>query len=149
MKPVKTWILVADGARARIYLNDGPGHGIQPVPEMTFETEIKPAREIEADKPGRTFDSAGTGRHAKEKPTDTQRLEEQRFLSDVADKVKDAAYEGAFDRLVLIAPPKALGDLRKFLHDTLKDKIVAEISKDLVRADTNQLQRQLESVLPI
>src|SRR5262249_34094570 len=29
MKPTRTWILIADGARARILRNDGPGKGVQ------------------------------------------------------------------------------------------------------------------------
>ena len=28
MKPTRTWVLIADGARARILENDGPNHGL-------------------------------------------------------------------------------------------------------------------------
>ena len=36
MKPTRTWILIADGARARILENLGPGKGVHEVPDMTI-----------------------------------------------------------------------------------------------------------------
>ena len=31
MKPTTTWILIADGARARLFANHGPGKGVEAV----------------------------------------------------------------------------------------------------------------------
>ena len=64
MKPVRTWIVIADGARARIVKNAGPGRGVESDSKLVFRSEHRKLQEIMADKPGRGFDSVGKGRHA-------------------------------------------------------------------------------------
>ncbi len=66
MKSTVTWILIADESRARLLANHGPRRGVEPVSEDLLEGRILPGREIMSDRPGRTFDSVGAGRHAKE-----------------------------------------------------------------------------------
>ena len=41
-----TWILIADGARAHIIANDGPGKGLKPVPGREYTGVNLPTREI-------------------------------------------------------------------------------------------------------
>ncbi len=147
MKPVRTWILVADGARARIFLNDGPGHGLKPLSQI--DHELKPSREIDADRPGRTFDSAGLGRHAKEPPTDPKRHSKQAFATQLADRLKAALNGHEFDRLIVVAAPVTLGDLRKELDKTVLNKLHGEIAKDLTHANEDEIAKHLESVLAV
>ena len=65
MKKTVTYILVADGARARLYSNHGVGKGLQPVSGATHKADLHHHdREILADKPGRAFSSIGNGRSA-------------------------------------------------------------------------------------
>ncbi len=56
MKQIRTWILIADGARARIVLNTGPGHGIEAMDGRVFRSDNLPTRDIEADRPGQSPD---------------------------------------------------------------------------------------------
>lgn len=149
MKPVKTWILVADGARARIFLNDGPGKGIRELAGHTSAKALKPSREIDADRPGRVFDSAGVGRHAMEPPTDPQRHAKHEFAAMLAQKLKAALDAHEYDRLIVVAAPLTLGDLRKQLDKTVLDRIHGEIPKDLTRAPDGEIAKRLESVLAV
>ncbi len=56
MKPIVTWIVVADGDQAKIFAHDGPGKGLQALPDLNlFEQDALQAREIMADKPGRSM----------------------------------------------------------------------------------------------
>ena len=64
MKPIVTWVLLADGAQAKVFEHGGPGKGLTPVRDLLFEEEPLQAREIMADKPGRSFSSVGRGRSA-------------------------------------------------------------------------------------
>lgn len=97
-KKTVTWVVLADGARARIIAQDGPGAELTSIYE---EEEVKaklPGREIEADRPGRTFDSGGRGdaaaqgRHAYEPPTDPRRKEQAQFIGTVAEVLENAAH---------------------------------------------------------
>lgn len=152
-KNTVTWVVLADGARARVVANKGPGVDLQPVYEEEEAKAMLPAREIEADRPGRTFDSGGRGdaaaqgRHAYEPPTDPRRKEQAQFIGTVAEVLENAAHEGSFERLVLIAPPKALGDLRASLSKNVMRMVSAEIPKDLVNVPIHDLPERLQDVL--
>lgn len=149
MKRIKTWILVADGARARILLNDGPGRGVKPGPDKEFEGLNAPSREIVSDKPGRTFDSGGQGRHSKEPRTDPHEHEQRAFHHRLAAYLDGAAKRGEFDRLVVVAPPKALGNLRTELTGAARAKVVGELNKDLTHVPVHDLAAHLGSVLAV
>ena len=149
MKPVRTWILVADGAHARIACNLGPGKGIEQPLEAEFDGEARPTREIQADRPGRSFDSGGEGRHAMEPRTDPHQHEKAVFVHDVADYVNAAAQKGRFDRLVLVAPPRVLGELREYLSDAAKANVKGELHKDLTKTPLHELPTHLGEVMAI
>ena len=58
-----------------------------------------------------------------------------------------AAQKEAFNRLVLVAPSKTLGELRRALGKTAHEKITAEINKDLTGVPTHELPAHLEASL--
>jgi hypothetical protein len=79
MKPTRTWILIADGARARVVENLGPGKGVSEVAGMEFSQPAERNRDIMSDRPGRSFESADNARHGMEPPSDPKRLAEADF----------------------------------------------------------------------
>ena len=149
MRKIKTWVLIADGAHARIVVNEGPGRGINREPVREFEGPNLPAREIMADKPGRTFDSAGYGRHAKELPTDPKEHEQHVFHRTIARFLEEEANRGAYDRLVIVAPPRALGDLRAVLPPAVRAKVTGELNKDLTKVPVHDLPDHLGTVMAV
>ena len=44
----RTWILIADGARARMLLNEGPGTGLKPATDAEFEADHLAPRVLDA-----------------------------------------------------------------------------------------------------
>lgn len=145
--PDRTWVVVADGARARVLTGGGKGARLRPAMDHEFIGSNIPSREIDADRPGRSFDSAGEGRHAMEPPTDPRRKRKADFARSIALFLEAEAKRGAFDRLIIAAPPQALGDLRAELSDAVRAKIVHEINKDLVEAPADELTERLSQVL--
>lgn len=144
MKAKKTWVLVADGARARIFLNEGPGRGLVPALAHEFAASHAATHEIGAERPGRTHESIGDGtRHAMENPVDWHQFEKTLFARDVAKELNRAAYEGAFDRLVLILPPKSLGELRNALDKHARERVIGELAKDLTHLPAHELESRL------
>jgi len=152
-----TWILIADGGRARLLEQDRKSRTFNPVSEREFVGSTAQSKEIASDRPGRSFDSAGRGqsgdasahgRHAMEPSSDPQRHAEYEFARDLSDHLEKAANRHRFDHLVLVAAPKILGDLRNLLPKTVHGKIVAEVSKDLTKIPTRDLGRHLDPHLP-
>jgi protein required for attachment to host cells len=152
-----TWILIADGARARLLEQDRKSRTVKPTSEREFFGSRAQSKEIASDRPGRTFDSAGRGqpadvgghgRHAMEPGTDPQRHAEYEFARELSEHLEKAANEHRFDHLVLVAAPKILGDLRALLPKTVHEKIVAEINKDLTKIPMRDLGKHLDQHLP-
>ena len=149
MKSIRTWIVIADATRARIAVNDGPGSGVTPVPGLAFEGRNLPGREIMSDRPGRTFDSSGRGRHGKEPRTGPREVEALRFLHDLAERLDEGRKQERYDRLVIVAPPKALGQLRQQLSAGVRDRITGALDKDLTHVPDHQLAKHLGTLLPV
>ncbi|MBU1304421.1 MAG: host attachment protein [Alphaproteobacteria bacterium] len=147
MKKTVTWILIADGAQARVLENTGPGKGLQQVKGLDWTMTPLQAQDIVTDRPGRSFSSNGSGRSAMEPKTDPVEHRETEFVKAVAASLDTQLQAGAFDRLVIVAAPIALGDIRKAMTPAVKKAVVAELSKDLTNLPTAQLPQHLEGVL--
>jgi protein required for attachment to host cells len=141
-----TWILIADGSRARLFVAEPRATSLKPAFQHEFIGTNLPSREIGSDQPGRAFDSAGAGRHAMEPPTDPHRYEKMSFARDVANILDDARKRREFSRLVVVAPPQALGDLRSAFSDPLRKLVVAELAKDLTKIPVHELSSHLAEI---
>ncbi|MGH6893353.1 MAG: host attachment protein [Dongiaceae bacterium] len=150
MKKTVTYVLVADGARARIYANHGVGKGLQPVSGATHKADLHHHdREILTDKPGRSHNSVGHARSAMEPQTEWHRFEKHKFAREMAKVLDAAAASKSFDRLILVAPPATLGDLRTELGDATRKLVTAELPKDLTRHAEKELPQHLDAVLAV
>ena len=149
MKPTRTWILICDGARARIVLNEGPGRSVSPVEGSDFLTEHPRSQDITTDRPGRVFDRSGPGRHAMENRSDPHRDSKKSFALRLAEFLDEQLRKKAYDRLIIFAAPAMLGDLRQALTETVLAKTAHQIPKDLTQIPNNELDSHLEDVLAI
>jgi protein required for attachment to host cells len=147
MKPKRTWVLIADGGHAKVFEREGPGATLAPVKDMTFSADLPANRDILTDRPGRDFESHGRGRHAMENRSDPHRALKREFAKKLGGILKTKLVEKRFDRLVLVAPPPALGDLRDALPKSVLAKVTAELAHDLVKTPHSELPRHLKDVL--
>ncbi|MBM2829805.1 MAG: hypothetical protein HW411_595 [Gammaproteobacteria bacterium] len=100
-------------------------------------------RELSSDRPGRTFDSKGRGRHAKEANVNVRQQEAINFAKKIAEYVESARTHKGFDKLILIAAPEFLGILRKNLSAATKQRITREINKNIVQQDNESIRKHL------
>jgi protein required for attachment to host cells len=143
------WVIIADGAKARIYANEGPGTGLSLLEEMADPEARKPTRDLGADKPGRSFESYDDSRHAMAPRADWHKDEKHRFLMDMADHLEKAALQGKFDTAVLVAPPEALGLLRKALGTATAERVTEELAKDLTNTPDHGLPAALSDTVDL
>lgn len=139
MKRLHLWIVVADGGTARFYASEGKLAKLKPALPFEMRLPGQPTRALGSDKPGRVFDSAGRTRHAIEPRADWHREAERTFAREIADVLREKARESSFDRLVLVAPPKMMGDLRAEIDDATKERLVGEVVKDLTHLSPTEL----------
>ena len=148
IKPTRTCVLVADSKIAKFFVNEGPGKGLSALPELTLEVNESNDDEA-ADRPGRSFDRMGAGRHAMEAPTDPLHRRAELFVKRAVEFTAERLRKKEFDQLVLVAPPDAIAIARGAYPKLLKDKLKAELVKDLTHLPTDQLMRHLDEVLAV
>ncbi len=147
MKHPRIWVLIADGATARIVSDSGEGRTLASVDDVQLEGNNQPDRDLAADRPGRVFDRAGAGRHGMEPKTDPRRVEHERFAREIIEALGLAKQQDRYDRLVLVAPPKMMGDLRGLLPPAIAETVSCELTKDLTKISIHDLPVHLEAVL--
>lgn len=141
-KPV-TWIVVADAGRATVYETTGGIAAGTWTTRRQMEASLPPSRDIDTDRPGRSFDSGGEGRHAMEPPTDPHRHAKASFAHDVMETLDHARRQEKFDELVVVAAPAFLGDLRSMMPDQLRARVRHELDKDYTRLPEQELRQRL------
>ena len=140
------WFLLADGRRARVLIEERRGAQLQAPPDWNLE--IGPDELYDPqDRPPRSYDRVGSGRHAMDKGRSLHEQEEQNFLKRVAERVGEAEKRKQFDHLVIAAPPRALGALREMLPAPVRSRIRAETPKDLLDEAAPKLRERLTELL--
>jgi protein required for attachment to host cells len=146
MKPATTWILVADGASARVFDFHPGERRITLVHEMSSEVARMKSSEIFSDNEGRRSDK-GPNQRSTVGPADAQRHAKGEFGRDVAAWLDKAAAENRYERLILVAAPQMLGDLRGMLSKPATQKVTKEVAKDLTRLEERELTARLDDVV--
>jgi protein required for attachment to host cells len=150
MRGTITWVVVADGQRAAVFHNDGPGKGLQVIDGLGGHRHGARSHDMMSDKPGRMQGFAGaSGATAMTARTDPHELAEARFTEHLADEINHAALEKRFDRLILAAPPRTLGILRKALSSHAAERVIAELDKDLTKSGPADLASHLQNHLAV
>ena len=153
--PHNSCVLVADGRKMLFFRNEGDAE----FPNLEIErkrVEDNPKDSQQGtDQPGRAFASAGSppgqggvslgaNHRSAYSETDFHQLEEDRFAADAAEMLKERALRNDFETLVVVAPPKTLGELRKHYHKEVEKRITAEIPKDLTNMPVEAIERALQ-----
>ena len=125
-----TFVVVADGQQARFYAAEAD------------LSELRELRHLSNRHHGGEHRShKGGGHDAHHHP------EEERFAREVGQEVDDAMRETTWRDLVLVAPPRFLGDLRDHLPQGASKRVRASIARDLTAETGNKLAKHLRDLL--
>jgi protein required for attachment to host cells len=128
--PNQALVFVTDGRKLLFLRNHGDENQIDLRVEAHDEREDRKDSEIKSDAPGTSKQSFGFGRPALGE-TDFHQQDEDRWVKDAADQLRQRALRNDFEALAIIAPPKALGVLRKELHKEVERRVVATFNKEM------------------
>lgn len=140
------WVVVADAATVRIFEADEMIAKLTLVEEFDHpETKLKAGDLVSGDRGrSRTFQGEHT---AFERHTDPHRNEVHAFAKEVGAKLVAAHNAHKFERLVLVAPPVFLGELRPEIG-SLGASLVATITKDWTKVAAHDLPGRIHGELP-
>ncbi|TFG40475.1 MAG: host attachment protein [Syntrophobacterales bacterium] len=149
MKQNRTWIVVADGAKARILLYKPLQKGLQQLPDSEFHHAHQPTHDLVTERQPRVHDSIGHARHAVESRSDPHDQRETQFLGRLAAHLDGAEQRGEFEHLVVVAPATAMGELRKAFGPHLKKRLFAEIVHDYAHQSNDYVYQHIKDSLPL
>lgn len=136
----KTWFLVADGAKARLFESCGPNTTFTLQNEWLNDEARTPDRDLGRERPVRSR-TIGTGApYAIASRSSPHDKAEEAFLAARAHDINEGNKKQVFDQLVICAPPAALGILRKRLATEVNAAIIGIVGKDLTNSTEADLQ---------
>jgi protein required for attachment to host cells len=141
-----TWVIVADGTRARFF-NRHPNRQLE-----EFEVLLSPENRLHegdliSDRQGRSFDSAGEGRHHMGSRSSAKDHEQDVFAKRVASRVEEGRIAGAIDKLILVAAPRFLGRIRASLSGPSTGLVAHTIDKELTQLPADKLAEHLPAFM--
>lgn len=140
--PHRAVVFVGDGRKALFLVNEGTGLEPRLKVQRVFEDENPPTHEQGADRPGRALPGIEPNRSAMEQ-TDWHDIEKRRFVRTIASALDRLLEESHAERLVIVAPPRTLADLRRSFSPAVERCIVAEIAKDLTGLTVSDISEYL------
>ncbi len=141
--PNNAWVLVGDGRKALVLRNEGDAvfPNLKTTDALTTG-RMPPTAEMGSDRPGRAVQSAD-GRRSGMDQTDWHEMAEQHFANDVARALDARHAAGEIEKLVVVAPPRTLAELRHSFSDGLRAKVIAEVDKDMTKHPVYEIERLL------
>ena len=129
--PTNALVAVVDGENLRLFKNTGQATDIQ------LKGVENPALEERV--------SGSAGRTSSEANPDNDTQAEDGHAMSVAEALNTWALKNKFDKLVVIAAPKTMGELRKHWHKEVQASIIGEITKTLTNASTDDIIKSIEA----
>lgn len=116
--PHGTIVALADGRNFELYRNAGD--------EASPELAALPAPRLDS------HNHSGTGHHSHPGNHADRQVNEDAHASAAAKWLNDEVLGHRMERLVVIAPPRTLGELRRHFHRQTEQAILKELAKDLI-----------------
>ncbi len=143
--PHGSFVVVADGKKMLFFRNEGdseyPKLEIERKREQTNPSDL----DQKTDQAGQAPSGSSGAGYSSYGETDFHQLEEDRFAAETAELLRKRALGNDFESLIIVAPPKTLGELRKHYHKEVEKRLTGEIAKDLTGHPVTEIEKILKS----
>lgn len=139
----RTWILVADRARARLFETR---HGNGELDEVAGFIHVEgqaSGRELEQDRDPQAQRGGYRGGDTMEPRTPLRDKIAAEFAHGLAAILDQGRVDHCYERLILVAPPRFLGQLKAQLGNEVSKLVSETVSKDITRATPEEIDAEL------
>ncbi len=143
----ETWILVANRSQARIFRYLGLRSGLELVEKIRHPESRERTGQMISDRPGRVFDSIGSGRHSLSTEVDAHDERALEFARSLAERLRAARGRNEFSRLMIVAEAGFLGRIKQALDGQVLKSVVATLDRDFHQKSSSELSRHVEEYL--
>ena len=140
-------IVVADSTRSRIFTVDSTSSPLNEIETMAHPEGRVHEQNLVSDLPGKGSGKGGAGDHAYQEKIEPKREEMIEFAKRIADYLDKTRKANKLNKLVIIAAPAFLGELRNHLSTETSKKIVFELDKNLAHHSEEDIRSHLSQFL--
>ena len=144
MKPIM--IIVADSSRARVFTTDSPSSPLHEIETFAHLEGRIHEQELDSDLPGKNS-GRGAGGHAYQDETGPKHQEVIAFAKRTTDYLDDARKANKLGKLLIVAAPAFLGELRKHISEETNDLVIFELAKNLSQHSVDDIRSHLPKFL--
>jgi protein required for attachment to host cells len=142
----KTWIVVADACRARIFSADKPAGPLAEMETLSNPQARLHESDLVSDRAGRDSNGRGSS-HGVGNGNTTKDESTNRFAGEVCARLEQGRRNGDFGRLYVLGAPAFLGLMRKHQSAQLRKLISDEIAKDVTTQPPERIRAHLPDYL--
>lgn len=139
---MKTWILVADEAHARLFESERANGELLEVADFVHP-EAHHADRGHRDRLPRSQQSVGSARHGIEPRTSSEAKIRHEFAAELSDFLNEARVANRYDNLVLMAAPAFLGSVRSELDPQVARMVTHALDKQITDASMERIREEL------
>jgi protein required for attachment to host cells len=136
-------IVVADSTRARIFTAEPVSSSLEEVETFANPEGRMHEQDMVSDLPGKEAGKGGGGDHAFQEKVEPKQQKVIEFAKRVADYLDDVRKDNKLGKLLLIAAPDFLGELRNHLSNETREKVTFELDKNLAHHDEEDIRNHL------
>ena len=137
------WVVVADGARGRVFEAHDEAPGLRPVLPYQLTADRLRDGERWSDRAGSSHLRMTSRVHSMAATTDPSDQRADDLARELAEVLRRARDQGRVDAIALVAAPAFLGRLRKALDPQTYALVVAEEDRDLSSLPDHELETQV------
>lgn len=133
-KVPRIWVVVADRTQAHIFRKTS--HGFENIADAKM-----------GHSHGTHETTQGHAFHGYDVKSQRHTKGDGAFIEKLAGWLDTAEREGVYDRLILVAAPRTLGDMRDSLGKNVFSRIVAEVDKELTEMPEAKIKKHLDDIV--
>ncbi|WKE67006.1 host attachment protein [Gallaecimonas kandeliae] len=137
-----TWVVVADSATARIFDVSDKGE-LQELETLAHPSSRLREKEISSDRSGMVRSHGGNAVYSVDADPHGRDHEAEVFAKEIGDKLESFRQGKAYGRLLLVAAPRFLGQLRSALSPATSALVSLSLDKELTRLLPGQIAEHL------
>lgn len=130
--PHGTVVAVVDGVTIEVFRNSGN--------ESAPTLEKTPAPKLDTHNK-----SSGTHHHSSSGNPDGHQLKEDAHAASATEWLNHQVLANAIQHLVIIAPPRTMGEMRPHYHSKLKTALIGEATMDLIGRNGHDILKALQA----
>jgi len=139
------WVVLADASRAQIFASDVMLEQLTPIELFEHPESRAKAHDLVAGGRGATHGHDQAIKSRFERHSDPHQATVDAFSRKIADVLMAARLEHRFERLVLVAPPEFLGEVRGHLDRATTRATVISLASDWSQVSWHELPARLHA----